>query len=109
MQCKFCGQEFKEERKTAKFCTKKCNTYYNRGIKVNKKDLENIVSTTDVMEKIVEIRVSTTKIQPMPKTLKINKVKKNTGLFGFCPKHNVFYHSCGCTPKTICVKEEDVV
>jgi len=119
MNCLFCGQPFEPKRKTAKFCTKKCNTYYNRNIKVNKKDLENIDSTTDIIKKIAENKVNATKEvvitteevvittptvalirQPIPKTLVVNKkAKKYMGVFGICPKHHgSSYFTCGCTP-----------
>jgi len=106
MICQFCGKEFEPIRKTAKFCTNKCRIYFNRGIKENKKDLdnldsvtkkkeENVVSVTNVMDKLVSV-TKLNKIQPIPKTLKVNKIKKAPSQFDFCPYHNVFYHSCGC-------------
>ena len=113
MQCEFCGQVFKNDRKTAKFCTNKCRVYYNRNIKVNKKDLDNIISVTknkvSVTDSVTKAIISVIKKDsatipvPLSKIPVINKkVKKYYGAFGICPKHKgSSYFTCGCAPKEV--------
>jgi len=36
-------------------------------------------------------------------------MSKSIGPFSFCPKHNVFYKSCGCSWEKKKKKESDVI
>jgi len=86
MQCIFCKKEFESTRLDAKFCSSKCQVYYRRNIKPNTGELENI-----------EIKKSPIIAPKKDTQIKIQKkvINGNTKL---CPKHKVFWLTCGCTP-----------
>ena len=50
MKCIYCGNEFKESRKTAKYCSKRCNTYSNRKVSTTVSTTLKIVSVTEPEE-----------------------------------------------------------
>ena len=47
----------------------------------------------EVEKKVEEVKKKTSHILNSPLS------SKGTSAFSFCPKHGVFYSSCGCTPK----------
>ena len=75
MICKQCLKEFTPIRSTAVFCSTKCRVYSSRKVTVTKKQ----------PIKVVTVKKSVTL-----------KPKVSNAPFDFCPKHKVFYRSCGC-------------
>jgi len=110
MICEQCATKFLSKRKTAQFCSPKCRKAYSRGkVSVTPPVTDNSVTNVTVKDSVTpqfrkkspeEIKVLKESIEKINESYTpAGRKEGGKGLFQFCPKHNVFYHTCGCKLK----------
>lgn len=93
MQCKQCGMDFTEERKSAKFCSAKCRVYYSRKYpKLFRAIMVDVVEShgfpDSVADEVIEHMGS---VVETPK-----KRVKGPLTTDYCSKHKGYKFRCGC-------------
>jgi len=83
--CNFCGNEFKPQRKTARFCSDQCRVYLNR-VSVTEEQDKPKVSVTK------EVSVASP-VAPPPEKCPVHNKRRGIAPYGaFLP-----VYTCGCT------------